>query len=238
VPDQMFREIVDPYASRGSRKYTVILSLAAHAAGIAATIVVPLVAIDGEFLPAPSTMISFVTDRPLPPPPPAPAPRADIERRQSETLEPQAPPIPIEAPATITPDPPAPHRGEPLIGVEAATGLIRGDDSLSALAPPPAIAVPPPPMRPGVGIKAPVKVKDVAPVYPRLAQVSRVEGTVIIEATIGPGGRVQDAKVLRSIPLLDGAALDAVRQWEYQPTLFNGVPVAVIMTVTVHFTLR
>jgi protein TonB len=49
---------------------------------------------------------------------------------------------------------------------------------------------------------------------------------------------VQDVKVLRSIPLLDAAAMEAVRQWQYTPTLLNGVPVPVIMTVTVNFTLR
>jgi len=61
---------------------------------------------------------------------------------------------------------------------------------------------------------------------------------VIIEATIGTDGKVKDAKVLRTIPLLDQAALDAVRQWEFTPTLLNGVPVPVIMTVTVNFTLQ
>ena len=61
---------------------------------------------------------------------------------------------------------------------------------------------------------------------------------MIIEATIGPNGKVQDARVLRSIPLLDQAALDAVSQWEYSPTLLNGVPVPVIMTVTVNFTFQ
>jgi protein TonB len=65
-----------------------------------------------------------------------------------------------------------------------------------------------------------------------------VQGIVIIEATIGPHGKVQEAKVLRSIPLLDQAALDAVKQWEFTPTLLNGVPVPVIMTVTVQFTLQ
>jgi protein TonB len=65
-----------------------------------------------------------------------------------------------------------------------------------------------------------------------------VEGVVIIEATISPDGRVQDARVLRSIPLLDAAALDAVRQWEYSPTLLNGTPVPVVITVTVVFRLR
>jgi protein TonB len=66
---------------------------------------------------------------------------------------------------------------------------------------------------------------------------AHVQGVVIIEATIGSDGRVQNARVLRSIPLLDEAALDAVKQWRYEPTLQNGVPVPVIMTVTVQFTL-
>ena len=74
--------------------------------------------------------------------------------------------------------------------------------------------------------------------YPPIAQSARVQGVVIIEATIGPNGTVQEAKVLRSIPLLDAAALDAVQQWQFTPTLLNGVPVPVIMTVTVNFTLQ
>ena len=94
------------------------------------------------------------------------------------------------------------------------------------------------PVRVGGNIKTPTKVKDVKPVYPPIAQSARVQGVVIIEATIGPDGRVKDAKVLRSIPLLDQAALDAVKQWQFTPTLLNGVPVPVIMTVTVNFTLQ
>ena len=82
------------------------------------------------------------------------------------------------------------------------------------------------------------RLKDARPVYPAIAQSARVQGVVIIEATIGPNGAVQEAKVLRSIPLLDQAALDAVRQWQFTPTLLNGVPVPVIMTVTVNFTLQ
>ena len=83
-----------------------------------------------------------------------------------------------------------------------------------------------------------MKTKDVRPVYPSIAQSARVQGVVIIEATIGPNGTVTDAKVLRSIPLLDAAALDAVRQWVFTPTTLNGQPVPVIMTVTVNFTLQ
>ena len=61
---------------------------------------------------------------------------------------------------------------------------------------------------------------------------------VIIEATISKEGDVKDAKILRSQPMLDQAALDAVLQWKYTPTTLNGVPVDVIMTVTVNFTLQ
>ena len=101
-----------------------------------------------------------------------------------------------------------------------------------------AAAAPAAPVRVGGNIKTPTKTKDVKPVYPPIAQSARVSGVVIIEATIGADGRVKDAKVLRSIPLLDQAALDAVKQWQFTPTLLNGVPVPVIMTVTVNFTLQ
>uniref|UniRef100_UPI0025B8EA69 energy transducer TonB n=1 Tax=Luteitalea sp. TaxID=2004800 RepID=UPI0025B8EA69 len=107
-------------------------------------------------------------------------------------------------------------------------------------APPPPAPPPPPtqPVRVGGNIAPPKKTRDVKPVYPQIAQSARVSGVVIIEATIGPSGKVQNARVLRSIPLLDQSALDAVKQWEYTPTLLNGVPVPVIMTVTVNFTLQ
>ena len=91
------------------------------------------------------------------------------------------------------------------------------------------------PVRVGGQIRAPSKIKDVKPVYPAIARSAGVAGVVTIEATIGPDGKVIDAKVVRSIPLLDEAALDAVRQWEYTPTLLNGVPVPVLVTVTINF---
>ena len=92
-------------------------------------------------------------------------------------------------------------------------------------------------VRIGGQIKAPTQTRRVNPVYPPIAQSARVQGVVIMEAVIGEDGRVRDTRVLRSIPLLDQAALDAVRQWEYTPTLLNGAPVPIIMTVTVQFTL-
>jgi TonB family protein len=95
----------------------------------------------------------------------------------------------------------------------------------------------PAPVRVGGAIKAPAQTKRVNPPYPPEAQAAGVQGVVIMEATIGVDGKVTDVRVLRSIPLLDQAALDAVRQWEYAPTVVNGVTVPVVMTVTLNFTL-
>jgi TonB family protein len=112
-------------------------------------------------------------------------------------------------------------------------GIVGGIVGGLAVSPPP----PPQPMRVEGNIKPPTKTKHVSPVYPTIAQAARVEGVVILEATIGANGKVQEARVLRSIPLLDQAAIDAVKQWEFTPTLLNGVAVPVLVTVTVAFTL-
>ncbi len=111
--------------------------------------------------------------------------------------------------------------------------------------PPPPPPPPPPggesgqaPVRVGGNIKPPVKLRDVRPVYPPEAFDAKVQGVVIIEATIDTLGSIMEAHVIRSVPLLDQAALDAVRQWQFAPTFLNGAPVPVIMTVTVNFSLQ
>jgi TonB family protein len=93
------------------------------------------------------------------------------------------------------------------------------------------------PVRVGGDIKEPRRITDVKPVYPQIAQQAGIQGIVIIEAIIGVDGAVEQARVLRPVPLLDQAALDAVHQWRYVPTELNGQPVPVVMTVTVSFTL-
>lgn len=100
------------------------------------------------------------------------------------------------------------------------------------------LAIPPEAVRVGGNIKPPTKVRDVRPVYPEIALNAKVQGVVILEVLIGVDGSVQDAQVLRSIPLLDEAARDAVMQWQFVPTLMNGVPIPVVMTCTVNFTVR
>jgi TonB family protein len=92
-------------------------------------------------------------------------------------------------------------------------------------------------IRVGGHIKAPTKIKDVKPVYPQEAMDEKVQGVVILEVRIEPDGGVSDAQVLRSIPMLDAAALDAVLQWQFIPTLLNGQAVPVVMVVTIQFSL-
>jgi TonB family protein len=92
------------------------------------------------------------------------------------------------------------------------------------------------PLRVGGDIAEPKKIVDVKPVYPQLAQDAKISGVVIMEVVIDTTGGIRDAKVLRSVPMLDQAALDAVKQWRFTPTLLNGAPQEVIMTVTMNFT--
>jgi len=96
----------------------------------------------------------------------------------------------------------------------------------------------PPVLRVGGAIKAPQKIVNVQPVYPQDAKDAKVTGIVVIEMVVDEGGGVREAWVLKSVPLLDQAALDAVKQWKYSPTLLNGAPVPVQVTATVSFTLR
>jgi TonB family protein len=117
--------------------------------------------------------------------------------------------------------------------------------------PPPPPPPPPPPgegtpqeidgiaaVRVGGNIRPPTKIKDVRPVYPPEAHAARARGVVILEIAIDTEGNVRSARVLRSIPIFDDAAIAAVEQWKFTPTLLNGAPVPVIMTVTVNFTLE
>ena len=171
-----------------------------------------------------------------PPPPPSAAPPP---KTPTPIANPNA--APIEAPKQIVPETPSVGVSEGVPGgVEGGVpgGVMGGVVGGLPEAPPPPPPPPQAPVRVGGAIKQPTKLKNVPPVYPPIAQSARVQGVVIIEATIGADGKVKDAKVLRSIPLLDQAALDAVKQWVFTPTLLNNVPVPVIMTVTVNFTLQ
>lgn len=223
-------------SSNGRKWYTVPLSIAVHTALIAAVVIIPLMA-NGE-LPVPPSILKFVrVDIQLPSPPVV---RRGPDRPKigpTDTADPKL--APVVPPPDLGPekDPPTGDpKGDPKgedFGVPP--GILPTGPAVPPLppAPPPLV-----PIRVGGKIKPPQKILHVPPVYPLIAQQARVSGMVIIEATIGTDGRVKDARILRSIPLLDQAAIEAVKHWQFTPTLLNGVPVPVIMTVTVNFTLQ
>lgn len=93
-----------------------------------------------------------------------------------------------------------------------------------------------PPVRVGGAIEPPRRTHDVQPVIPSEVTDNRLAGTVVVEITIDCVGAVADARVLRGVPALNASAVNAIRQWRYNPTLLNGRPVPVIVTVTVSFT--
>jgi TonB family protein len=127
-------------------------------------------------------------------------------------------------------------------------GTLRAASGVPAGAPPPPPPPPPPSehnqidgqeaLRVGGEIKTPVKLHDVRPVYPPDAHAAGISGLVIIEVAIDTQGTVRSTFVKRSVPALDQAALDAVRQWRFAPTFHEGVAVPVLMTVTVNFTIQ
>jgi protein TonB len=246
--DQLLRTgtviVTDPVAAGATRRGLSVgsLSLAIHGVILVAAFVVPLMS--REPLPEPAQGLrAFLvgpTDVALPPPPPPPpAPAAARAPRPAAARVPSS--VAFTAPIEV-PDEIAPEQGLDLGvpggvagGVEGGVpgGVVGGVVGGLPAAPPPPKA-----RRVGGGIREPRKLRHVPPVYPDMALAAHVEGVVILECTVGPNGRVQEVEVLRSMPLLDEAAIEAVRQWIYSPTLLGGVPIPIIMTVTVQFSLQ
>jgi TonB family protein len=116
-------------------------------------------------------------------------------------------------------------------GITVGGGLIATTSSQSA---PPAPMDANAPVRVGGPVVMPKKTHDVAPIYPESMRQSGVSGIVILEITIERDGSIRSAKTLRGIvPEIDRAALDAAKQWKYEPVMLNGAPVPVIFTATV-----
>jgi periplasmic protein TonB len=103
--------------------------------------------------------------------------------------------------------------------------------------------MPPPPkptqqrVRIGGNVQAAKMVRQIQPMYPQIAKTAHVQGTVILHAIIAKDGSVQELQYISGPALLMRSAMDAVRQWKYQPTLLNGEPVEVDTTISVVFTL-
>jgi len=221
------------------RRWFTIVSIGGHTIVVGAISIAQLLAVGT--LPDPRTPLTFagampihVIDIPLPAP------------RRGTPAGPAAPTTaaslaPIEAANDIHEERPAAPVGvatAEAVGVEVGIGS--GTPLGTAIAfpaPPPSPVSPQTPVRLHDGMRPPRKLVHVDPVYPRIAQQTHVEGTVILDTVIDVDGHVTSVRVLRSIPLLDQAAIDAVKDWTFTPTLLNGVPVPVALTVTVKFAL-
>jgi protein TonB len=250
---RLFEDLVvsaPPVGRFGRRAAILPLSIAAHAGALATALLFPV--LRPGALPDP-TAGSIIWEMPAVPAPPPALPTPPPPTRVTRVVEPRAPsraPAPsleVETPAaapgptvsTIEPEglPAVEGRAPCFVNCEGA-GLGNGNG------PPPSDNGPGDQegvgtglYRPGGDIKPPVRTVYVAPPYPDLAKIARIQGLVVVECTIDPSGRVVDARVITGHPLLQNAALDAVRQWRYTATRLNGVPISVLMTVTVNFTL-
>jgi periplasmic protein TonB len=236
MPADLFRPNVVATSSR-RRASLLPVSIALHVVAIAAFFIVPLLA-DVE-LPPPNQRVATPYIQVLPIAPPI------AVRSKPATTKPvpsTAPMAPLVVPDSIPLEHEIATMGDLLPGADV--GFTEGVDPGTLIpgeALPPAAAPPkasPKLVRPGGRIQPPRKIKNVSPVYPSIAQSSRVQGTVILEALIGLDGRVDHVRVLKPVALLTDPAIAAVRQWVFTPTRLNGEPVQVIMTVTVDFRLQ
>lgn len=225
----------------------VLMSVVGHIVVLLVTVVLPLLYATDQIPRIPSMMAFVVSEPAAPPapPPPPPAPRAASEKPRQTPTAASASAAPVEAPATILAEPISwSEDGEGAEGgVEGGMvggvvgGVIGGLVASPAPPPPPPPQAPTPrtPVRIGGQVTAPALVKRVEPEYPFIAEKAHIGGLVILEATVDEDGKVETVAVLRSINLLDAAAIAAVKQWRYSPLIMNGIPTPFVLTVTVIF---
>ncbi len=217
------------------------VSIVVHVVLVTAALIVPLTADEDPPTPAPMRALTFAAIKTVPVPPEV-IPSASAVRSTRSI------------PSVVAPDTIAPPRDEP---PQSATSALpdlpvgNGAVDISAFGagpvtgvpaiPPPPPPVPPPApkiLRVGQGVREPRRIAGGSPEYPTMARNAHVQGTVILEAVINDRGAIERVRVLKSEPLLDGAAIAAVQNWRYTPTLLNGTPVSVLMTITINFTLQ
>jgi len=245
----MFEEMVvsSPNPKKTNKPWTVFLSMLFQLAFLGILILIPLIYTEA----LPKTMMATMLTAPPPPPPPPPPPAvAQIVHVKPQAhlmdagklVQPKA--IPKEV-KIIKED------AEPDMASVGMTGGVPGGVAGGSMggvlggviggmggAPPPPKPHQTGPLRVGGNVIAAKIVNRVQPIYPPLARQTRISGTVRLHAIIGKDGTIQSLEVMNGHPLLQQAALDAVRQWRYQPTLLNGEPVDVDTTIDVIFSLN
>jgi protein TonB len=236
----MFEELLvsNPYATKTKQRWTVLVSMIFQVTFLAILLLIPLIYTEA----LPKAMLATLLVAPPPPPPPPPPAQVQVVRKvQVHLMDAGKLMAPKAIPKTVTiikeeADPDMGASGGVLGGVAGGSmgGVIGGVIG--------GMPAPPKPVQSRIKVGGNVTAarlqNKVSPVYPALARQTRISGTVRLHAIIAKDGTVQQLEVLSGHPLLVQAALDAVRQWRYQPTLLNGEPVEVDTTVDVIFSLN
>jgi len=247
----MFDPILSENTARTRRPIAVALSFGGQVLVVGLTVLFPILRPEGILL----GRMSHVIAAPL-------GIRREPAQRQQSTSRPTAARTSVNVflvpvfrqPATVPTGTPTDESGPPAtlsagmggpVIPGAADGVPWATGTSASLIPklpapkPAQVAAPAPPPRVKVGgvVQAAKIVHQVMPVYPPLARQARISGTVRLEAVIAFNGVVQSLRVASGHPLLTQAAVDAVRQWVYRPTLLNGEPVEVLTQIEVNFKL-
>ena len=237
MPQEFLRDVLRPgdAAGRRRRHWSVLpLSIVGHGAIVMALLFSPWAT--GVELPVVASPLEHFIATVARTPPPPPSPPTNVPRRDVRA--------PTTAPDTIGREVETRTRESADGGIPDGPGVDSAHPPVTDLGTTATVVAPPPPpvpvpkiVRVGGVIREPRKLVHVAPIYPEIARLSRVQGIVTMEAVLDATGKVESVRVLSSQPLLEEAAVRAVRQWRYTPTELNGVPVPVLMTITVRFSL-
>jgi len=224
------------------RGRTTTFSFVLQAIIIGVMILIPLMFT--EALPKTQLMTFLVAPPPPPPPPPPPAAVVKVKPVETDIVNNQLrtpTKIPKKVEMIKEEDAPPPQMAGVVGGVPGGVpggqmgGVIGGIISSTPVAVP-KVAVQR--VRISQGVTQGMVLRRVQPSYPQMAKIARVQGAVVLAAIIGKDGTIQNLHVVSTAsPLLNQAAIDAVKQWRYRPYILNGEPVEVDTTVTVNFTL-
>jgi protein TonB len=227
------------------RGWTSIVSFGLQVMIVGVMILIPL--IFTEALPKGTTMFMLVAPpQPPPPPPPAAAPVKVVKQIQTDIVNgelrtPTKIPKKVQMIKEDEAPPPAMASAGVVGGVPGGVpggsmGGVMGSILNSTPTVAPKIATPQR-VRVSSGVSTGMLVRKVPPTYPPLARQARIQGTVILQATISKEGAIENLQLISGHPMLAPAAIEAVKQWKYKPYLLNGEPVEVERQVQVNFTL-
>jgi protein TonB len=231
----MFNQLVVSGQQEGTHKrWTVATSFGVQLIIVGVMILIPLIYTEA----LPKGMLNTFLVAPAPPPPPPPA--APVKIVRPRIVQPQTMVAPTVIPKKVemikdeAPDVGAGANG---FGVAGGTGDALGGGILNGMAPPPPPKAAPSRIKVGGQVQAANLLHQVLPVYPAIAKTAHVSGTVRLHAVIAKDGSIQELQYVSGPALLMRAAMDAVHDWKYRPTMLNGEPVEVDTTIDVVFSL-